>query len=154
MPGGVLHQRLLEAGIRIQRFRAVLWQQGESDVLAETSTAQYVANLQQIEKDASNAWSFRPTWFLAKSTHHPTVYNNASGEGQIRAAIDQLCLEAPFRYGPDTDSLQGENRGDIKSRRHFTGVGQIRAAALWSDAVLPWIGNIDSLGQSNESIPP
>jgi hypothetical protein len=154
MPGGVLHQRLLETGIRIQRFRAVLWQQGESDVLAETLTAQYVANLQQIEKEASNAWRFRPTWFLAKSTHHPTVYNNASGEGQIRAAIDQLCLEVPFRHGPDTDSLQGENRGDIKSRRHFTGIGQIRAAALWSDAIHPWIGNRDSLRQSNESVPP
>ena len=154
MPGGVLHQRLLETGMRTQRFRAVLWQQGESDVLAETSTNQYVANLKQIEKEASDAWSFRPTWFLAKSTHHPTVYNNASGEGQIRAAIDQLCLEVPFRLGPDTDSLQGENRGDIKSRRHFTGIGQIRAAALWSDVVLPWIGNRDSLRQSNESVPP
>lgn len=154
MPGGVLHQRLIEMGMRTQRFRAVLWQQGESDVLAETSTNQYVANLKQIEKEASDAWSFRPTWLLAKSTYHPTVYNNASGEGQIRAAIDQLCLEVPFRLGPDTDSLQGENRGDIKSRRHFTGVGQIRAAALWSDTVLPWIGNGDSIRQSNESVPP
>ena len=154
MPGGELHQRLLKTGIRIQRFRAVLWQQGESDVLAQTSTDQYVANLKQIEKEASDAWSFRPTWLLAKSTHHPTVYTNASGEGQIRAAIDKLCLEVPFRQGPDTDSLQGENRGDIKTRRHFTGIGQIRAAALWSDVVLPWIGNRDSLRQSNESVPP
>ncbi len=154
MPGGVLHQRLLEMGIHIQRFRAVLWQQGESDVLAETSTDQYVTNLRQIEKEASSAWSFRPTWFLAKSTHHPTVYNNASGEGQIRTAIDQLCMEVPFRHGPDTDSLQGENRGDIRSRRHFTGIGQIRAAALWSDTIHPWIGKKDSLRQSNESVQP
>jgi hypothetical protein len=64
---------------------------------------------------------------LAKSTHHPTIYNDPVGEGHIRGAIDELVKLPGFRAGPDTDTLTGENRGDAKSRRHFSGIGQRRA---------------------------
>ncbi len=149
MPGGSLHKGLIDVGKKLNRFRAVLWQQGESDVIAHTSLEQYVANLQTIHDTAAQAWRFEPPWLLAKSTLHPTVYNDPAGENRIRNAIDNLTRRPGFRVGPDTDSLAGENRGDDKSRRHFSGIGQRRAAEMWHASIrrevipdLPTIGSL------------
>jgi hypothetical protein len=131
LPGEPLHDRLSSVGASLGRFRAVLWQQGESDVIAGTTTARYVDNLQRIRRSAVSAWGFEPVWMAAKSTHHPTVYNDPAGEGRIRDAIDQLSSITGFAAGPDTDILTGEHRGDINSRRHFSAAGQRAAAALW-----------------------
>ncbi len=130
-PDGPLHKRLVEVGKEIGSFRAVLWQQGESDVIENTPTATYVANMQEIRDAASDGWGFEPPWLLAKSTLHPTVYNKPLEEERIRKAIDQLWSQPGFRPGPDTDVLGGDNRGDAKSRRHFSALGQRRAALLW-----------------------
>ncbi|RLT06391.1 MAG: hypothetical protein DWI21_11255 [Planctomycetota bacterium] len=131
MPDGQLHPRLVKAEQTLGRFRAVLWQQGESDVIAKTTTEKYVANLKTIRETAAKACGFESPWLLAKSTLHPTVYNDPVGEGRIRGAIDELVKLPGFRAGPDTDTLTGENRGDAKSRRHFSGIGQRRAAEMW-----------------------
>ena len=135
MPDGTLHPRLQQAGQALGRFRAVLWQQGESDVIAKTAIETYVANLQAIRKSAVRSWGFEPVWLLAKSTHHPTVYHDPEGEGRIRQATEQLCAIQGFGTGPDTDTLIGDNRGDQNSRRHFSAIGQRRAAALWYDVL-------------------
>jgi acyl-CoA thioesterase-1 len=131
LPGGKLHARLVAAGKALGSFRAVLWQQGESDVIAKTATDTYVANLKAIRAAATDAWGAEVPWLLAKSTHHPTVYHDPAGEGRVRTAIDELVKLPGFRPGPDTDTLTGDSRGDAKSRRHFTGAGQRRAAELW-----------------------
>jgi len=135
MPDGTLHPRLKQAGKALGRFRAVLWQQGESDVIAKTPMEAYVANLQTIRTSAVQSWGFEPVWLLAKSTHHPTVYSDPEGEGRIRQATEQLWTLQGFGPGPDTDTLTGDNRGDQNSRRHFSSVGQRRAAALWHDVI-------------------
>lgn len=135
MPEGQLHPRLIKAGQTLGSFRAVLWQQGESDVIAKTTIDQYVANVQTIRDTAIKGWGFDRPWLLAKSTHHPTVYNNPEGEGRIRSAVDELLKRPGFRPGPDTDTLQGENRGDAKSRRHFSAIGQQRASQMWLAAI-------------------
>lgn len=135
LPEGNLHPRLLQAGKTIGRFRAVLWQQGESDVIAKTTSERYVANVLTIRGTAAKAWTCDPPWLLAKSTHHPTVYNDVEGEGRIRGAIDELLKRPGYQAGPDTDTLRGENRGDAKSRRHFSAIGQRRAAEMWLAAI-------------------
>ena len=135
MPDGDLHKRLVAAGNDVGSFRAVLWQQGESDVIEKTETATYIKNMNKIREAAGRAWQFEPTWLLAKSTLHPTVYSDPLAEGQIRLAIHQLWKRPHFAPGPDTDLLSGENRGDANSRRHFTGIGQRRAALLWFVAI-------------------
>ncbi|MBI5757738.1 MAG: hypothetical protein HZA46_04395 [Planctomycetales bacterium] len=135
LPGTPLYQRLSEAGQTVGRFRAVLWQQGESDVIEKVESDVYVRNVTSIRQSLANEWGFEPPWLPAKSTLHPTVYNNPVGEGKIRTAIDTLWKTPGFRPGPDTDTLGGENRGGPKSRRHFTGIGQRRAALLWFSAV-------------------
>ncbi len=136
LPEGTLHPRLIHAGQSLGRFRAVLWQQGESDVIAKTTPEAYVANLKAIRKAAVRAWGFEPVWLAAKSTHHPTVYYDPVGEGAIRDAIDRLWRIPGFGTGPDTDMLTGEHRGDRQSRRHFSPLGQRRAAEMWRDVLL------------------
>lgn len=135
LPNAELHARLIAAGQQVERFRAVLWQQGESDVIAGTPLETYVENVQAIRRAAAEAWGFDPPWLLAKSTLHPTVYVDPNGEGCIRAAIDRLTTLPGFRAGPDTDILGGPHRGGPQSRRHFSGPGQRAAALLWFAAV-------------------
>lgn len=131
LPGGALHPRLAAAGRVLRNCRAVLWQQGESDVIGKTDGDTYVSNIRTIRDKAFEAWGFSVPWLLAKSTHHPTVYNDPDGEGRIRNAIEVLSKLPGFRPGPDTDELKGDHRGDVKSRRHFTGLGQKKAADMW-----------------------
>ena len=141
-PGTPLHERLVAAGRTLGRFRAVLWQQGESDVIAHVATDDYVAALSRIRGAAVRAWGFEPPWLCAKSTHHPTVYDDSDGEGRIRAAVDRLVTLPGFGAGPDTDVLRGGARGDATSRRHFSPAGQRQAAALWSRTLLDRLGKV------------
>ncbi len=135
LPGERLHTRLLEAGKMIGQFRAVLWQQGESDVIARMSTEAYAKNIRTLRESLAEGWNASPTWLLAKSTLHPTVYNWPEEEARIRAAIDLLWQEPGFARGPDTDILDGANRGPVGTRQHFSGLGQRQAALLWFAAI-------------------
>lgn len=135
LPGESLYERLQLAGRTLGRFRCVLWQQGESDVIEHIPTATYVERLKNIRASLAAAWGFEPPWLPAKSTLHPTVYNAPVDEGRIRQAIDELWRSPGFLPGPDTDILGGENRGGPQTRRHFSGIGQRRAGLLWFAAV-------------------
>lgn len=132
---GPLFQRLIESGLQAKDFRAVLWQQGESDVLDKTPTSTYVERLIAMRTQADKAWGTHRPWLLAKSTLHPTVYNDPIGEANIRQAIEILITQHSFGRGPDTDRLDGPNRGPMGSRRHFTGLGQRNAATMWFAAI-------------------
>lgn len=135
MPGEDLYKRFVEGGRAAGRFRFVLWQQGESDVIENIPTATYVERLRTIRDGLTKEWGFGPTWLLAKSTLHPTVYNKPVEEARIREAIDQLWKLPGFAPGPDTDVLAGENRGGPMSRRHFSPIGQRRAGLMWFASV-------------------
>ncbi len=135
LPGEALYQRFLDGGRAAGRFRFVLWQQGESDVIENIPTATYVERLESIRAGLVKVWGFSPKWLLAKSTLHPTVYNRPVEEGRIRDAIHQLWQRPGFGAGPDTDILAGENRGGMQSRRHFSAVGQRRAGLMWFASV-------------------
>jgi hypothetical protein len=91
-----------------------------------------------IRRDASavEAWGFAPPWICALSTHHPTVFRKPKAEERIRIAITEVCRRSGCVLGPDTDQLQGENRGGPQSRRHFSALGQRNAARLWSEVLL------------------
>lgn len=132
---GPLFQRLLESGRQAKDFRAVLWQQGESDVFDKTPTSTYVERLIEMRAEADKAWETPRPWLIAKSTLHPTVYNDPISEANIRQAIENLITQHSFGRGPDTDRLDGPNRGPMGSRRHFTGLGQRNAAAMWFAAI-------------------
>lgn len=139
LPTEPLSVRLQQVGQKLGTFRAVLWQQGESDVIENTSTADYSDRLQQIRAAAVASWQISPPWFCALSTHHPTVYNRPESENRIREALLQVSRLPGFAPGPDTDKLQGENRGGPQSRRHFSPTGQRNAAGLWADVLLRYL---------------
>jgi hypothetical protein len=144
LPGEALFNTLADAGRVIGRFRAVLWQQGESDVVNKVSVETYIQNLILIRTTLAKEWRFEPPWLLAKSTLHPTIYNDPIHEGMIREAVDRLWKIPGFRPGPDTDILGGENRGGPQSQRHFSGIGQRRAGEMWFAAIwseLNWRDN-------------
>lgn len=132
---GKLYADLVAAGKKAGDFRAVLWQQGESDVIEKTSRADYVARVKVIRDSAMKAWGVDVPWLPAKSTLHPTVYRVPAEEEAIRAAIGDLWKTPGFRPGPDTDVLDAENRGGPTTMRHFSGIGQRRAAQLWFAAI-------------------
>ncbi len=136
LPGTNLYEGLIQGGSSLGSFRAVLWQQGESDVIERVNREQYVKNLKLICESSAEVWKFQPPWLMAKSTLHPTVYNRPAEEGEIRAAIEELSRMPGFGVGPDTDVLAGENRGGIGTRQHFTGIGQRRAALMWFVAAM------------------
>ncbi len=138
-PDSNLFARLAETGRNLKSVRAVLWQQGESDVIGRVSMDDYIKNITTLREAASNACGYNVPWLLAKSTLHPTVYNDPAGEGRIRQAIERLVAKPGFLRGPDTDVLDDKHRGGPNSRRHFTGMGQRNAASLWFASVLPLI---------------
>jgi hypothetical protein len=135
LPGAEMYTLLKKAGITAGRFRAVLWQQGESDVLENTTAEKYVRNLRAIHDATAKDWGFSPPWIVAKSTHHPHVYNRPEQEAVIRSAIDELWQTHGFIPGPDTDILGGPFRADRAHGEHFTEAGQQAAAALWFAAI-------------------
>jgi len=135
LPGETLYAGLLAGARGAGDFRAVLWQQGESDVIEKTTTEVYCERLRTLRSAFEKETGSSAPWLLAKSTLHPTVYNDPVGEGRIRQAIEVLWDEPGFARGPDTDLLNGDNRGGLGTRRHFTGLGQRRAAQLWFAAL-------------------
>lgn len=139
MPDGDLHRRLMATAQLIPRARAVLWQQGESDVIAGATTDDYVGRIRTIRDHAAAAWKQPVPWLLAKSTLHPTVYQKPVEEQRIRDGIERLIQQHGFLRGPDTDILAGENRGGPETRRHFSAVGQQNAASMWCAAILQHI---------------
>lgn len=137
LPGQPFFKNMVSAGKHAGRFRAVLWQQGESDVIEGTNSKVYEERLRIIADDAAKEWGFRPPWLLAKSTFHPTVYSKPAEEAGIRDAVEKLSRQPGFRPGPDTDILGGIGvyRGGQGSQRHFSSEGQRMAGLLWFAAI-------------------
>ena len=146
LPGQKNYLNLVRAGKAVGSFRYVLWQQGESDVIENVPTETYIRNLIAIREASAKDWGFEPRWLLAKSTLHPTVYNNPSGEQSIREAIDRLWTMEGFAPGPDTDMLGGDNRGDAGSKRHFSPQGQRAAGRMWAACIWKACKQYDQTG--------
>jgi hypothetical protein len=124
--------RILELGKG--GFRAVIWHQGESD--ARRCTADYYfENLSSTIKGshAVAGWDF--PWFV------PLVsYNNpkATSFPQIREGQKRLWKAGFALEGPDTDTLQGDNRAGI----HFSTKGLKKHGQLWAEKVSVYLDKV------------
>jgi hypothetical protein len=138
LPGKPLFRNLLNAGIEVGNFRALLWQQGESDVIEETSLEVYKLRIIEIKAELERQWGHSFLWLPAKSTIHPTLYNKPLEAEQIRNAIADLWNTKGFLPGPDTDVLDGIGlyRAPKSASEHFTLLGQQQAGILWSQAII------------------
>jgi hypothetical protein len=136
MPGQTLFDRLVEAARDTGPFRALLWAQGESDVMNDVPPDSYAPRFRTLRETLAAQIGWHPDWLVAKSTHHPLVYDKPDEERALRAAIAAIWREPDVFPGPDTDLLRGANRAGWKSSAHFTRAGQLAAGALWFNALL------------------
>ena len=132
-PGSPLVNRLDQLLAQMQaagvRPEAVLWQQGEADALAGTSTADYAARFLQL-RDRLRAAGVTAPIHLAASTRC-----KHADPAAVQAARHQLVQRfTDLRHGADTDSLQGDMR---VGGCHFSRQGLGKAAALWAQVLQP-----------------
>ena len=135
MPDTPLFLNLLDAGHALGDFRAILWQQGESDVIENVSTDEYRKTISAIRTALDRRWGFARPWIIAKSTFHPTAYHLPDREQSIRDAIDGLWRTPGCFPGPDTDILGDGYRSAGDRSGHFTIAGQRSAGLLWCAAL-------------------
>lgn len=132
-PGSAVYRRLgavLLHYIRRTGARAVLWHQGESDRLNNTSAQAYFDNIRYvIEKSRQQLDSAPLPWVMARASY---IQDGVSAE--VIAAQNRLIAEVPGVFaGPNTDYLVGlENRPDGV---HFKGVGFTRFIDSWDQSL-------------------
>ena len=123
MPGGDNFAHLVTCCRAAENFRAILWQQGESDVMWHTETDAYVDGMLTLKSALDAELGTSTKWLIAKSTIHPSVYDDKEHEGKIRRAYEILLaprglLSRPrHRHGERRYARQG--RGE----RAHDGVG-------------------------------
>ena len=137
LEGQELYSNLVHCCRAVENFRYILWQQGESDVMWHIPTEVYMNIVKSVKCALEGELGKSTEWLLAKSTIHPSVYNDPEHEALIYNALERLANECPgMRRGPDTDTLSGDNR-DIESKvsGHMTEKGQKAAAGMWAELI-------------------
>jgi hypothetical protein len=118
-------------------FRAVLWQQGETDArLAADEYARLLRNvIEDSKKDAG--WDF--PWFVAQASYLGPREVSFPGvrEGQKKLWDTKVALK-----GPDTDTLMGDYREDGGKGIHLSGRGQRACGQMWADKVGTYLDRI------------
>jgi hypothetical protein len=123
-PYGVIEKSLKNLVSRTG-VRALLWQQGESDVYTDHSL--YISRLKEIIAETSINIDAELPWIMAISSRTPHI-------SQIAGAQYKLVETVPNVYlGPNTDNIADyEDRAD---GIHFHKEGLIKAADAWFDAI-------------------
>jgi hypothetical protein len=131
-PGTQLFSNLVDAVALAGDYRALLWQQGESDAMCRTSTAEYVEQITKVRTALVEQTGLDRPWLVARSTHHPAPENREEAEAAIHEAHAFVATLPGFRAGPNTDLLRGPDyRAGIYRGAHFTALGQETAASMW-----------------------
>ena len=116
--------------IRRTGARAVLWHQGESDQLNNTSTQSYFDNIRYVIEKSRQQLNLAPLpWMVARAS-----YINGQSSASVIAAQNRLINEVPRVFpGPETDNIVGpENRPDAT---HLVGPGLIRFTDSWDQSL-------------------
>jgi hypothetical protein len=152
-PGSQLFTNLVDAVEQVGDYRALLWQQGESDVAHGTTTDEYVDALVALRSALVERTDIDRPWLVARSTHHPTGEDREEREVAINQAQQLLAGLPGFRPGPDTDSLRGsDHRAGWFRGAHFTAQGQQAAGLMWAGEVHTLLREVAAQEQS-EAVP-
>jgi len=116
---------LMAKALASRRFRAVLWHQGESDVMAGFSTEHSLANLETLVAASRQIQSGIP-WFVARNSLKNAI---PYAEQPIRKAQARLIESGQVCAGPDTDVIR-EHPGWV-GVADFGGEGVTRHGELW-----------------------
>ena len=118
---------MLEDGIKPD---IILWHQGESDNIANTSEDDYVNRFLSIRKVFRDRGIDAPM-VVAAASYHPACIGDGDGnDSAVRSAQKRLADSYDDIFpGPDTDRLDRcRYRHDGV---HFSGQGQDMHAAMW-----------------------
>ena len=154
-PGSQLFANLVDAVEQVGDYRALLWQQGESDVAYGTSEDEYVEAVVELRAALTERTGVDRPWLVAQSTHHPTGEEREELELPIREAQVRLGRIPGFRPGPDTDSLRGDDyRAGWFRGAHLTALGQQTAGLLWAAEVHHLLRELAGTGSSSATAEP
>ena len=113
--------------------RAVLWQQGESDI--GTTTEEYYNQLAVIIKETQSLSHSKTKipWLVATSSYYPVGLWEP-----VRIAQQKICQDGLAFEGPDTDSLGLEYRQErpVSEAVHYNEAGLREAANLWYQKIM------------------
>ena len=115
----------------INGVRAVLWHQGESDTLVNTSASAYCERLKTIIETLNRDCGYRIAWFVAQASFHPG--SQEAQQKEVAKGQQMLWKEKIAFQGPNTDDLLG-----VKYRRdgvHFNQAGLDAHAERWFEAL-------------------
>lgn len=118
-------------------FRAILWHQGESDSIAQTSAETYASRLRSIIQQSrlDAAWSV--PWYVSEASFHPAT--TLSQEEPVAAGQRLVIQSDPLVFiGPSTDDFHAEdaNGGKLIDTVHFNNTGLLDHAQQWRDILL------------------
>ncbi|MCX6930288.1 MAG: hypothetical protein NT154_44830, partial [Verrucomicrobia bacterium] len=134
VPGTSLFQNLTNAlkAFGTNGVRAVLWHQGESDSLANTTAAGYAQQLSNIVATSRAAAGWSVPWGIAEASFHPSA--TRAQEEPVAAGQRLLTYTVAncFR-GPRTDDFNLE--GKLSDTVHFNTVGLTDHAQQWANAL-------------------
>jgi hypothetical protein len=127
-----------------QRFRAVLWHQGESDANQRDPTRTlpgklYREYLEKLIRSSRKAISRDVPWFVALVSYH--VPGDESSE-EIREAQASLWRDGIALRGPDSDAIKGHFRERNGQGVHFSGEGLQEHGHRWFEVVAPWLESV------------
>lgn len=125
-----LDQQLL--ALRSVPIDFVLWQQGEADARAGTSTVAYEAAFERLLGHLRMRGVSAPV-VVARSTR----CRSGAGAEPVRLALANVVQRnTGVVFGPDTDALGGSLR---EHDCHFSRAGLQAAAAMWAQSLAPLI---------------
>lgn len=113
--------------------RAVLWHQGEADNLLNTSTNQYVSDLQFVINQTRQDYSRNMSWVVARATYG----DNIGGVDPAIIAAQDIVINSTGNVfaGPNTDGIQVPRKRpplfDIDAI-HFDFDGLVEVANAWN----------------------
>jgi len=115
-------------------FRGVLWHQGESDV--EMASEEYVTKLTDIVATSKRLAGWEFPWIVAKASYHSP---EKPAHESMRAAHQRLWDQGVAIEGPDTDTLEGDNRDEGGLGIHFSPKGLGNHGRMWADCVASYL---------------
>lgn len=130
MPYG--HLRLsLNYYANILGVRSVLWHQGESDNVDNTTQANYVSRLNTvIQKSREHSNKSSLAWIIARVS-----YFEGTIDANVINAQNQVISQGQFLLsGPQTDAINGPGNRDAIDV-HFEGNGHVLHASGWNNSM-------------------
>jgi len=127
MPYGNL-RLVLQQYVSITGARAILWQQGEADNFANTSSDAYKSDLNAIITQSRSETGRNLSWVIARCS-----YDNQRGTNpQVVGAQDEVVATTPNAFkGPDADKVQSPRPDGV----HFQGQGLVDLGDAWNTAL-------------------